>query len=149
MTYPEKPTEAEKEAYYQFFKSLYIVLPCENCREHYKKYWDEHDIRPFLENDKQQFHEWVWLLHNSVNTRLQKRPWTLPEFLAKYQVADNDDDVEAVELSLMAVPPPVLKRPLMAAPRVRTRVVPKPYKKTEPPPQKKKKKDCKNCGRKW
>jgi hypothetical protein len=66
----------ERRAWVQLLKATGSMLPCSDCRDHYKVWVDEHPftyietmpyqaIKPFVQN-------WLWLLHQDVNTRLGK-----------------------------------------------------------------------------
>ena len=36
MAYPDNPSDEDKQHVMSFFKDLQFVLPCENCRNHFK-----------------------------------------------------------------------------------------------------------------
>lgn len=70
--YPVNPTNEDKKHYKTFFETLGYVLPCETCREHYRKMIKE---EPNLLTDKvfenrATLTRWVYELHNAVNRRL-------------------------------------------------------------------------------
>lgn len=108
--YPEHPDEKEKVAFKSFFSSLQYVLPCENCREHYTTYWNEHPIDNFLETG-QRLREWTLQLHNHVNKRLGKREWSLAEFNTKYDLGGEDDEEEEPKPLSLLKQIPVPARP--------------------------------------
>jgi len=71
LAYPESPSEEEKKAAFQFFSSLEYLLPCESCKNNYRKELQTFPLQPALAS-KQKLNEWLTALHNSVNTRLKK-----------------------------------------------------------------------------
>lgn len=74
--YPDEPDEEIKEDFWQFFRSLQEVLPCANCRRHYRKKLRQaeglrHTLRdPF--SSRRQLSQWVVELHNAVNQQNHK-----------------------------------------------------------------------------
>ena len=57
-------------AYYDFFKLLGEVLPCKYCRESYKEYFEELDLRNYL-SSRERIVRWFYLIHEKVNDKLQ------------------------------------------------------------------------------
>jgi hypothetical protein len=68
-TYPEKPSPVEKNAVFNFFTSLKILLPCEKCKDEYTKYIT---LYPPRVDSKTSLQHWILNLHNSINVRLNK-----------------------------------------------------------------------------
>jgi hypothetical protein len=71
LGYPEKPTYAQKRAAKEYFEGLQFLLPCPQCREHYKEHLQKNPISPALDNRRDLF-EWTVRVHNSVNKMLGK-----------------------------------------------------------------------------
>jgi hypothetical protein len=71
LAYPENPSAEEKKAAFQFFTSLEYMLPCESCKQNFRKEIAAMPLIPALES-KQTLNEWLTTLHNSVNKRLNK-----------------------------------------------------------------------------
>lgn len=69
FTYPETPTDKQKEQYTTFFNSLAPVIPCPGCGVHYQKYLDEHPVRV---DNTEELSRWVYELHDTVNKRNHK-----------------------------------------------------------------------------
>lgn len=65
LVYPKKPTQNEKELFFNFFDSLKYVIPCKHCKESYSKFYLDIDLDNLL--------EWTYLLHNKVNDKLRKQ----------------------------------------------------------------------------
>jgi hypothetical protein len=71
-TFPENPSKTEKKQYIDFFISLSNVLPCVLCRNHYKEWLKFHPIQKYVKN-KELLKNWIFMMHNYVNFRLQKK----------------------------------------------------------------------------
>ena len=62
--------------YKEAFNILGNYIPCSTCRKHYNQYRKTHPIHwEYLTRDD--FIEWVFNFHNSVNKRLKKPLWTM------------------------------------------------------------------------
>ncbi len=82
LAYPESPSAEEKKAAFQFFSTLQYMLPCESCKNNFKKELQMFPLEPALES-KQKLNEWLTAVHNSVSTRLKKNTMT-PEQVLQY-----------------------------------------------------------------
>lgn len=78
LTYPLKPTLYEKEDMWRFLSSVGDVLPCKLCRKNYKTFIRSH---PFCLDSRDDLVDWMFRLHNSVNSRLKKKIYTKKEFI--------------------------------------------------------------------
>lgn len=56
----------DKQKYYEFFISLGNILPCEDCRSHYKQNLDKTELMYALGDNETMF-RWSYDLHNKVN----------------------------------------------------------------------------------
>ena len=83
LGYSVEPTYSEKRAAKEFYESLQFLIPCPVCREHYKEHLAKFPITPHLDRRKDLF-RWTVVLHNAVNTTLQKPTITEQEALAYY-----------------------------------------------------------------
>lgn len=70
LSYPEQPTDEDKENYTRFLKSLEFALPCSICGEHFRENMEKHPPRL---NSRQQFFEWTVDIHNEVNRKNKKK----------------------------------------------------------------------------
>lgn len=93
LTYPESvgftPEDQKiKNDYYQFFNLLGYVLPCEECKGHYRTNFNSNNLMNSLSSRKD-FAKWVYDLHNMVNegTGVPKSKW--PSFRDVYIKYDN------------------------------------------------------------
>ena len=69
LSYPEKPTEAMKDAMGQVVKGFAMMYPCSHCREDFKDKIKE--FPPKLDS-RTDFALWVCEQHNLVNEKLMK-----------------------------------------------------------------------------
>ncbi len=89
LGYPNNPTQADKQKYYNFFKSLSNVIPCPVCGEHFRQHLD---ITPLDDNalkDKKSLMAWGVSMHNHVNSRNGKKIYSVEE--AINSILDNND----------------------------------------------------------
>lgn len=70
--YPENPTDAERDAYGKYFRSLGAILPCDTCRNNYKKNLEELPIERYL-GSRRELTYWGYMLHEKVNNELGKK----------------------------------------------------------------------------
>lgn len=70
-SYPQNPTNADKQNYAQFIRSFANTLPCHDCRQHFTKLLSVHPPEKHL-NNRGDFFNYTVDLHNHVNQRLNK-----------------------------------------------------------------------------
>jgi hypothetical protein len=70
LSYPDKPSNEDKENYKKFFDSLKYALPCPICREGYKENIKKIPIRL---DSKRELFNWTVDIHNEVNKKNDKR----------------------------------------------------------------------------
>jgi len=73
FNYPVKPTNEQKENYYNFFMNLQNILPCKYCRENYKKNLKTLPLTPNKLKNREIFSQWVYEMHELVNKDLGKK----------------------------------------------------------------------------
>jgi len=71
FNYPIRPTQQDRENYYEIFHSLSYVLPCGACQEAYRRKLQKLNILDHL-NSRELLIEFVIKLHNLVNKDLNK-----------------------------------------------------------------------------
>ncbi len=77
IAYAYSPTSDQvKKTYYDFFIGLGKVLPCMECREHYKENVKEIELFNALDS-QETFFRWSYDLHNAVNkqTGVPEKNW--------------------------------------------------------------------------
>jgi hypothetical protein len=84
FNYPEYPSEYDKRSYYDFFRSLADILPCDDCRKHYKQHFHAYPIQPHLDS-RSELIKWVIQMHNFVNERNGKPVLTVAEVINIYE----------------------------------------------------------------
>lgn len=106
--YPEKIDKTneshkeKRESYYMFFKLLGDVLPCRYCRESYKEFFKELDLKQYLESRKD-IVRWLYLIHEKVNDKLKVPDCnriTFYEFTKQYEsyrAKCKPDNIEQAE----------------------------------------------------
>jgi hypothetical protein len=69
-TYPDNPSEIEKQQFLNFYNSLFEILPCHACRFHIKKHLTE---LPIDLSSKSNLMSWISKLHTRVNNSIPKK----------------------------------------------------------------------------
>lgn len=82
--FPEQPSEVEKMNVYTFFQSVADVLPCAECRGHFRELLI--DSPPRVQSGRE-LREWLFQAHNTVNERLGKPIFTRLQFYNEYGVS--------------------------------------------------------------
>lgn len=80
LSYPENPTDEDKERIKSFFLMLGNTLPCRYCRENYTRHLRK---LPIQCNSRTELVLWLIDVHNEVNTMLKKPVLTREEALQK------------------------------------------------------------------
>ncbi len=92
LNYPDNPTYQDKRNHEDFFNLLSHTIPCEKCRIHYRQLLDRYPIIQHLENSDQLF-RYTILLHNEVNTLLNKPRLSYEEVVKFYKQSYNQNGV--------------------------------------------------------
>jgi len=102
LSYPTNPTEADKENYLAFFKSLQNVLPCPACAENFRAKMEKYP--PTLENTQTLFN-WTVDMHNHVNAENGKRIYEYDEAVEEVKInVEKDSSIEiALSISIIAM----------------------------------------------
>lgn len=82
--YPKNPTYTDKKCAKEFYESLTFLLPCSQCREHYKAHLAENPLTPFLDS-RTDLLKWTILIHNKINQSHGKKEWTMEQVLLYYE----------------------------------------------------------------
>ena len=83
LSYPDNPTEEDKNNYKDFYINLQNVLPCPKCASNYKDNLERIPIDTSLVGNKELF-KWTIDIHNMVNNELGKRKYTYEEVFKIY-----------------------------------------------------------------
>lgn len=66
--YPDKPTQLEKDRFRSFYSTLAIVLPCENCRDHYQEILaDKYPLTDDVLKNRNNLIKWTYDIHRYIN----------------------------------------------------------------------------------
>jgi len=82
--YPENPTEYDKRIYHDFYNSLKDVIPCIDCKKHYRDHITQYPITPHLDS-RATLIKWVIQIHNFVNMSLGKSTMTNEQVMELYK----------------------------------------------------------------
>ncbi len=84
FNYPNNPTNETKKHYKIFFESLQYVLPCDNCKNNYKKKLITFKIDDDVLSCRKNLIKWLIKIHNEVNKSNNKRIMSNDEVLKYY-----------------------------------------------------------------
>ena len=88
QNYPWKPTDEQKEWYYDFFKLVGNVLPCRYCRESYQDFIKQpgSELTKYTLKNRKSLVTWLYHVHNKVNKKLDiKDKPSLKSVIDKYE----------------------------------------------------------------
>jgi hypothetical protein len=91
MNYPKEPSDDDKQAYYNFFKNLENVIPCEKCGYNYSMNIQKYPVEPAL-SSRDLLIRWLIKIHNEVNKETGKREYTYDEVIEEYKYKMNHVD---------------------------------------------------------
>ena len=70
-------TRDQSEEFFEFYRDLGYVLPCLQCRKHYREHLDEGALREALNStDPKALWKWSVEIHNRVNVSLGRSEWS-------------------------------------------------------------------------
>lgn len=84
ISYPNNPTEDDKQHIKIFFENLQHILPCENCRNHYKNNLKKYPLTNDILSSRYKLIEWLVVIHNEVNRRTGKPEISIEQVIKKY-----------------------------------------------------------------
>ena len=95
LSYPEIPTQQNKDTYRKYFELTSEVLPCSHCRINFKKHLTELPLTDEILSDKNSFILWSIKIHNLVNNNIGKD--NFPEDIIFLKNKLNDDIPENIK----------------------------------------------------
>ena len=78
LTYPENPNPQDQEAAESLFRSLRLLLPCDDCKNHYSELIEQ---KPVATESRRALAAWLVEIHNRVNLKLGKAQVRLDDVL--------------------------------------------------------------------
>ena len=82
FNYPDNPTDIDKEIHRSFFHSLENILPCQKCRNHYKKNIQNYPIKL---NSRKELIQWLIDVHNMINKENGKPILSYDDVINEYK----------------------------------------------------------------
>ena len=98
LSYPDNPSENDRNNFSQFFNILKDVLPCEKCQLHFANNLQTYPVENHLEN-KESLFRWLVDIHNRVNVDNGKREYTYDEVTELYEKMYNKGGGNGVFIS--------------------------------------------------
>ena len=85
LSYPECPTEKDKEEVKTFFSLLENILPCQKCRKNFCTHIDKYPLTDEILSNKEKLVKWLLKIHNEVNKCTGKPELSYKEFIKRYK----------------------------------------------------------------
>jgi len=92
LTYPNNPTEEEKNTYKNFFITLGNILPCFSCRVNYNNHQNKYPLNDNVLSSKMNLVKWLFNIHNEVNMMNNKKVINLEEFFNIYLKGEKNQN---------------------------------------------------------
>ena len=111
FTYPENPTDEEKQYFKQFYESVQYTLPCAGCRESYSQFIiSEPTILANALDNRNTLTKWLYDIHNRVNQKLGvDYGVTYEDVVKKYESYRVTDDKQKCYQNAMKKDCPIIK----------------------------------------
>lgn len=103
VAYPNNPTEEDKQNMVAFLNSLKNVLPCENCRNHFKANLITYPLTNDILSSRYDFIKWAVTVHNEVNRRTGKPEMSVDHAIELYTNKKQQYDYTQIITIIMLV----------------------------------------------
>jgi hypothetical protein len=95
LSYPNEPTEEEKDSAYNFFTAIQTVLPCEKCRYNFKNHLET--LTEEVLDSNENLVKWLFNIHNEVNKSTGKPVFSFDDFISMYINNTNTLNITNIE----------------------------------------------------
>ncbi len=92
LSYPEDPTEEDKDNLYNFFNTIQTVLPCEKCRYNFKSHLEKTPLTEEIMSNNVNVVRWLFDIHNEVNKSTNKPVLLYDDFIKIYSTKPKEID---------------------------------------------------------
>ena len=89
LGYPSRPTEEDRNKYFNFFMSLAEVIPCSVCGNHFKQHLEITPLDDEALSSRDELMKWTIAMHNHVNLRNGKKIYSIRDAIKA--ILENDD----------------------------------------------------------
>lgn len=90
LTYPNNPTDIEKNNYKNFFISLKNILPCISCRNNYEDNLVKYPITNEVLKTRNNMINWILNIHNEIRQEHKKSKFTRDDYLNYYNGTNKE-----------------------------------------------------------
>jgi hypothetical protein len=90
LSYPEEPTEEDKDNLYNFFNTIQTVLPCEKCRYNFKSHLEKTPLTEEILSNNINVIRWLFDIHNEVNKTTNKPVLSYDDFIKIYSTKSQE-----------------------------------------------------------
>ena len=104
FSYPDNPTPQDKQDAENFFRVLGTQLPCESCKNNYKKHLKKHPLTNQELSSRDSLSRWLVDIHNEVNIMTNKNVFPYDKVVTKYTNSkDLNRDICIVFLVILVI----------------------------------------------
>jgi hypothetical protein len=89
LGYPSRPTEEDRNKYFNFFMSLAEVIPCSVCGNHFKQHLEITPLDDEALSSRDELMRWAVAMHNHVNAKNGKKIYSVRDAIKA--ILENDD----------------------------------------------------------
>lgn len=94
LSYPDNPSQDDRETYRNYFQNVFKTLPCQKCQLNYQSHLSELPLTDNILNSRDNLVSWWVKVHSSVRKMTGGKELTEEEFLKYYadQYAHKNKD---------------------------------------------------------
>ena len=96
LSYPENPTEDEKDTLVNFFETIGDSIPCEKCRYNFSQHVEKMPLTEEILESNVKVVRWLFDLHNEVNKSTNKPVFSYDDFINMYSTNKQVDNIVEV-----------------------------------------------------
>lgn len=85
ISYPDNPTNIEKENFKNFINSLIYILPCNKCRNNFKIHISKYPLNDNILNKKNNLLNWIIKIHNISSNKNNNINDTINYYNSKFK----------------------------------------------------------------
>ena len=89
LTYPNNPTDIEKNNYKNFFISLKNILPCISCRNNYEYNLIKYPLTDEVLKSRSNMIDWILNIHNDIRQEHKKSKFTRDDYSNYYNATNK------------------------------------------------------------
>ncbi len=85
LSYPDNPSDNDKQKFSNFIDSIKYVLPCEKCRIHFSNFISDNPLNDNILSSKNNLLKWVYNAQNNVKKINNETLYNYNEYIKYYE----------------------------------------------------------------